>query len=528
MNMSSKILPVQCEKKINYGSSSLENFWLPKSELAYSQSGHFEKLLAFLESIRGGFVCICSEKITDKKIIEKIFNLSEQIKFYILVNEYSNELDNLKGKALIRYGVKNIGSFVLVNPNSSNPKGVFFQGQFTEPSLLLEHIFFEVKNEDNVKELFRHFCYHFWESASFEILENDEKRVDSKPIDIYYDNDKFSGGNYIYGTLFDFVPSGERKSFVGKKIISLNKESQLPVEIKSESPIDLGENNVKSFLTKEEFEKQSPEFKDDGISSSIIFKWQNVPFYLPQNADEHNLYSQWKSENEKIKNKLRVLEADIENLEKRKNTIPGRLSKFFLGKQTTFDGLKSKIAELNGIDFSHISKNERDKYAQSINEIFKQIKSSDEEIELENKKAKLDEEIETLEKQLNEKQEALKKLNPPVNKSFEEKNKTDKKNLENEIARLRNQIKSKEDERNKISSNDSQKKETSSLDFSKQNNQKKEEIKKFEIQNLPYLPEKGKLFSVNGTSYLAIEFWEEYEIGKNEAQRLNAKLCVIR
>jgi len=44
----------------------------------------------------------------------------------------------------------------------------------------------------------------------------------------------------------------------------------------------------------------------------------------------------------------------------------------------------------------------------------------------------------------------------------------------------------------------------------------------------PKLPKVGKLYQLNNQYFLAIEFWEEYELGKKEAERLKANLCAIK
>jgi hypothetical protein len=46
-----------------------------------------------------------------------------------------------------------------------------------------------------------------------------------------------------------------------------------------------------------------------------------------------------------------------------------------------------------------------------------------------------------------------------------------------------------------------------------------------ELQQLPTI---GKLFQVNSQQFLGIEFWEQYEQGKKEAERLKANLCAIK
>jgi hypothetical protein len=45
------------------------------------------------------------------------------------------------------------------------------------------------------------------------------------------------------------------------------------------------------------------------------------------------------------------------------------------------------------------------------------------------------------------------------------------------------------------------------------------------VPQLRRLPSSGELYQHNGQDYLAINYWEEYDKGKEEASRLNAKLC---
>jgi hypothetical protein len=48
---------------------------------------------------------------------------------------------------------------------------------------------------------------------------------------------------------------------------------------------------------------------------------------------------------------------------------------------------------------------------------------------------------------------------------------------------------------------------------------------KLPVPVFPHIPGTGELYQHNGQSYLAIKHWEEYDQGKQEAKRLNAKLC---
>jgi hypothetical protein len=45
------------------------------------------------------------------------------------------------------------------------------------------------------------------------------------------------------------------------------------------------------------------------------------------------------------------------------------------------------------------------------------------------------------------------------------------------------------------------------------------------VPQLPQFPSVGILYRQNNQDYLAIQFWDEYDQGKAEARRLDAKLC---
>ena len=106
----------------------------------------------------------------------------------------------------------------------------------------------------------------------------------------------------------------------------------------------------------------------------------------------------------------------------------------------------------------------------------------------------------------------------------------DIKKSEKEIKNLENQVNFKQKEIEKIGSENTG--GGSSLEVfnrGNKNSQKNSEIeKKFEIQNLPQLPKVGKLWQSNGKSYLAIDYWEDYELGVQESERLKAELCATK
>ena len=667
--MLNKILPVQKEETVNYGKEKINDFWMLKDG-PITRSTPKQFITQFIKNTDSGFICIYSEKITDNELINLLFNIAEKIKVYILVNDYSQELLPIVGKSLIRYsGVKNKGTFILKNPKSDDSEGLFFGGQLTSTSLSAAHFLFETSKND-IKELFRHYCYQFWSNAKTEIVEDTPQDVHSKPIDVFYDDNKFNGKDYVYGTLFKFVKETERQNIVGQKIVYLNQENISPIEIIASSFKELGDNKIKELLPKTEYEEQKPVFKDDGVSEEITYSWRNVPFYLPENAKDHNLYTQWNDEKIKIKSKLDSLITKIEESEQKEKTISSRIKRFFLGKKNLFSNLKEQLLKIKEVDFANLSMNEKDEKINKVNEIYREIVKQSKEIDVENKKALIDDEIENLAQELNDKnnfqieiekklsekrknreskicsfckqyeieseskiqewladlrkqaesikthlvqsesekkallekksfledklenikakldmkknndeknmeekekvdlQDDFDKKNGQLNDSLEkignlsdiiEMKQQDRENIENKInlckkfqeeirnenvfiqkvideknkiikekERIENSINAKKDEKEKIEKENIEPAEKSSLDVFSKKKQSSGIYGKFDIQNIPQLPQIGKLFSYERNTYLAIEYWEDYNLGKQEAERFNAKLCAIK
>ena len=667
--MLNKILPIQKEETINYGKEKVNDFWM-RNDATTARGTPKQFITQFIKNTNSGFICIYSERITDNELINLIFGIAEKVKVYILVNDYSQDLLPIAGKSLIRYsGVKNKGTFILKNPKSDDSEGLFFGGQLTSTSLSAEHFLFETSKND-IKELFRHYCYQFWSNAKTEIVEDNPQDVHSKPIDVFYDDNKFNGKDYVYGTLFEFVKETERQNIVGQKIVYLNQENISPIEIVDTSFKELGDNKMKELLPKTEYEEQKPGFKDDGVSEEITYSWRNIPFYLPENAKDHNLYKQWNDEKIKIEFNLDSFIKKIEESEQREKTISSRIKRFFLGKKNQFSNLKEQLLKAKEVDFANLSRNERDEKIDSVNEIYSEIVKHSKEIDVENKKALIDDEIENLVQELNDKNnhrteienkisekrknreskvcsfckqyeieseskiqewlDGLKKQVASINgqlsqsekekkallekKTFlekelekikakldaekinDEKNKEEKEKVnlqddfekkngqlndslgkigelsstienarqdmkvveskinlckkfqeelrkedvfiqkdmdeENNIIKeregIKNKINAKKSEKDKIEKENTEPAERSSLDVFSKKKQSNGISGKFNIQNIPQLPQIGKLFSHERNTYLAIEYWEDYNLGKQEAERFNAKLCAIK
>ncbi len=592
--MANKILPISKSKVVDYSNEPLVNFWRVKDGKFHSVSQNYkQQIINLLQSVTEGFICIQSVALTDKQIIKLIFDTARgrEVKIYILVNQYSPELKALNGLCLIRYELQNTGSFILVNPNSNQPKGIFFSGHLTENSLTdSNQVLIEINNNE-VKELFRHFCFQFWETAKKGILEEEKHlNIESKPIDVFHDTKEYGDKDFVYATLFDFVEKSKRGELANKLIVPLRKENQPPILIKQEEKKELGNISLNELPPLNEFEKYTPDLSDDGISCRIEYFWTNEPFYLPDKCDKSPLYDKWKNETNKINNHLETILTKIKEAEKKEKTISKALSRYFLGKKNTFNKLKSDIEDLKKVDFANINERDLKENIAKISAIYTQVNNEISEIEQEDNKAKLDEEIEDLKEKKKTKQEELTKkqeelnekeseskeklkvflkkhnleesslgkiknewqqksghknkqknpkeaeeaeaklseLNEIQNLVFISKLKSEVESIQREIKRIEDEIKRKENEKIKSNQQNETKSSLSEFISKEPSEQSSISVKSLTVPDLPQLPKIGKLYQLGNQTYLAIEFWEEYEQGKIEAERLKAKLCTIK
>lgn len=592
--MANKILPISKSKVVDYSNEPLTNFWQVKGGKSYTTDQNFkQQIIELLQSVTEGFICIQSVKLNDNQIIKQIFDTarSRKVKIYILVNQYSPELDLLNGVCLIRYELQNTGSFVLVNPNSNQPNGLFFTGQITEEALSSSNQILKIIKDKEITELYRHFCFQFWETAKIEIIEKGKHlNIETKPIDVFHDTTAFDDKDFIYTTLFDFIEQSLRGELSNKLIVPFKKENQSPLLIKSTDKQLLGSVGIDELLPFIEFENHTPVLSDNSTTCKIEYEWTNIPFYLPEESNESPLYEKWKSETKKINNHLEAILDKIQEAEKREKTISSVLSRFFLGKKNTFNKLKSDIEELIRTDFANINDKQLKEKISAINAIYSQVESEIGEIEQEDKKAKLDEVIKALEEKKISKEEELsikqgelsekeKKVNEQLkdflakhkieaalldkiksewqqqaghkNKQknpqkvedaeaklaelneiqkqiFINKLKSEIENIQREIKRIEDEIKRKENEKSKSIYQNENKSSLSELISNESSKQSSNSGKLLSIPNLQQLPKVGKLYQLNSQSYLAIEFWEQYDQGKAEADRLKAKLCAIK
>ena len=70
--------------------------------------------------------------------------------------------------------------------------------------------------------------------------------------------------------------------------------------IKATDTDEIGNFNLEELPSYQEFETHTPNLPDNGTSCMIEYKWNNVPYYLPEKSNESSLYEKWKKESEKI------------------------------------------------------------------------------------------------------------------------------------------------------------------------------------------------------------------------------------
>jgi len=277
---------------------------------------------------------------------------------------------------------------------------------------------------------------------------------------------------------------------------------------------ELQDYQLQELPAKENFENAAPdELPDDRKSVNITYKWRNVPFYLPDGSKQDKLYIDWENETLKIKQRLGEILQKINQLETDESKLSSKIFNFLSRKKQEFNGYKTEIDTLKNVEFSGLKPEELKTKIARINEIHRDVNTSVAGINEENRKARIGERIEELKKEKQQKTDELsakekelqeKKLNEKSNPAV--KTESEIKKIKEAISKLENQI--KQEERTKA-----------------EKQKYAEEKTGLPVPELKYLPETGELFNNSGKKYLAIINWEDYPIGKTEAERLGEKLC---
>ncbi|MDR1903711.1 MAG: hypothetical protein LBQ88_15700 [Treponema sp.] len=206
-----KIEPILKSESIDYGNVEMKDFWLKRNGITASsikepnQSTH-SKIKELIDLAKNGIICVQSENLSDSSLIQDLFNAADRgNRIYLLTNVRppKDAIGQLAGRCLMRYGLKNIGSFVLINPNTDNPDGILYTGQFTEAGIQFPcNLLFKLDAEQT-EVLYRHFSRHFWYAAGKEIVDANGREHDAgdAPIDVFPCTGNFCDSEYVKNTL---------------------------------------------------------------------------------------------------------------------------------------------------------------------------------------------------------------------------------------------------------------------------------------------------------------------------------------
>ncbi|WCC45663.1 hypothetical protein PJW08_06390 [Tenacibaculum finnmarkense] len=502
-------------KAINYGNEKIKDFWLKINEnKTYQNTTNLEQITRILKEVKNSVVCVQTEGINHLDIIKSIYEASKRNnRIYLLTNNKDTALKQLEGVSLIRYGIKNIGSFLLINPNTTSEKGILFTAPFLEASLANNDNFVVDLDSEQIQILFRFFANNFRNNAQFEIIESFEnpKEVTEAPFDFLPNINDFCDKEYVTNKIFEIhsdtiiaIPKIERSKQLNSNIknstilssfknndldllkklalnnivfathqnntnliISNNDESWLipktyiseednffalklnnnqidlleesilnkietanfqfelsktrkelenntiylttnldeNIQIKTASNISIYDIKLDTFLSKEDFEKREPTFKDDSISVTINYNWNIIPFTKPTNAKKATLYSQWKSYQKEYTSFLEKIEKTINESEAK--SIGDKLKRFFLGKKQTLSKYKNDLEKLRTKDLPKLTTKERKDIIDLVNTLTTDVNSNLSEINVEIKKSSLKDEILILRKEKEDEEKIL-------------------------------------------------------------------------------------------------------------------------
>jgi hypothetical protein len=194
-----RIEPISKTERKSYGGKEVVNFWLKKKTEITSIETNFarEKIIELFNSSENSVICIQTEILSDKDIVTAVFNAQNRgNRTYIMTNEDNAAMKALRNSCLIRYGFKNIGSFILFNPNTNDPQAVLYTSSFSEEGLAMnENLLLSLDSEQS-SILYRHFCYYFWKAPK-EIIDGEAKDSGNASIDIFPPMNNFCDSEYV-------------------------------------------------------------------------------------------------------------------------------------------------------------------------------------------------------------------------------------------------------------------------------------------------------------------------------------------
>ena len=525
------------EKTISYEDIIHAPLWV-LGDIKKKIKDPIEELIKILKESKDTIFCIQTPRLTHGELIQALQKAASQnVRIYLLVNEYTPELQSLRGEVLIRQGVTLKNSFVLQAPKTPKEKGYFFTSSLTQAYNPTEQFSSSIESHQ-IKELFTHFCYYFWQKATHELLESDTPTpIQERPIQIPYNPNSHQRKDFVLSHLFIYFEAIHRKKLKGKYILYLGKEEQAPILITETNKINLGNYTFDSLPSYEKFEKQAPEFEDNNTALFILYRWVNIPFSLPYGAEEHPLYKQWrekeqelrKKTNDKLTENKKVLDTCNRNKELYEN-----IRRLFLSKNKKLEDNEEMISLL--LDEPLFLQKDIASHIKEINQILNDIEKDIQEIENSISIEKHRKTIESYKEEITQKKKDETTIEEHI-KSID--NDKERKKTEKELSEVKSRIKylekEIEKEQNKINKIDTcDKKEEGSLLNLIVNDKNIEKSKKeevfFTVPTIKRLPDPSycKLWTFEGKNYLSITDWDHYQYAAEYADRekeLNVIIC---
>lgn len=534
--MTNKIEIDTRSKTINRGSQTLPKSWQwPSQDSSQGFKTQIEELLSESQAI----VCILTECIEDTSVISFLHELAQKgRRIYLLLGKYSEKLDQLRGHCLIRILPSEVlphGSLILSDPCSRSQKGLLLSSTLKGQSQ--DTLFCKSNKDEDIKGLFRYFCFLFWERAHTEYLsESDNGRpITDKAVDVYLDVEEIHP-HYLYTTFLIDSEGLSRRELLGKHACFASGMQHIYIMASGER--DLEDISFDYLPTKKEFEQSVPEDYPDELNYlETTYRWRVLPYYLPQDAEICHYYRDWENYSSITADRLNKLIDEIDGkldaprpnigveYNRRYSIFDRQLREIRAGLDSLKDfqwgtdpNTETKQKELNDLILRHTTE---------CNQLDKEIKSLDLKQELsinEVEKKRLEQKLNDLRKATSlgsQGKDEQKNRQEDENQKHIKRAEEGIKELEREELRIKVELRDLNNQSDTII-------EESSLEYLySKDRYGKNDKNQLSPPNpsLPILPRVGRLFQVKQKLFLAIDSWDEYDEGIREAKRLNAELC---
>ena len=471
-------------------------------------------------------ICLLTKSLDDTNIISYLHNLAQNgRRVYLLLGSFSQNLQQLTGNCLIRILPKEMmphGSLIIRDPGSNIAKGFLLSNSLSTQNHV--ELLCTSENQELLSELFRYYCYLFWEQAEMEYLSEGDLRggrIVDKGVDVFYPEKP--SPNYLYDKFLINSKGVSRGSLLGQ-YVSLEGGTQ-HLHIKEFTDKDLDSIPFSYLPKKDVLERAEPkEFPDELDYIMVDYHWDVLPFYLPKGAKQSSFYKDW--EEYKTKTSLMIdsfvadIKAKLNSPQADKGTDYNQLHIIFKGK------LQSILKNLEPLANFEWGTNPKTREMQkSLEDIKSTYEEACQALDLEIKRLNLEQRLSEISKEKRNLETTLQGILDKYNDGVPEEEQLNVKEIKKRVEALGNEEKRIKREQSEITNG--VKKESSSLDrfYNPGAHQIKE--KQMAMHNYPILPSVGELFEAEGKSFLAIRYWDEYEEGLKEASRLGAKLCAF-